>query len=81
MQQAGLGDYCQDASRLDPDLLIRQFTELEQRWGQLRPVVAERTAESAALVAEQFAELSAVVFGRPAAGQPVPDLESSTPAA
>jgi polysaccharide pyruvyl transferase WcaK-like protein len=81
MEQAGLGDYCQDASSVDLDLLIRQFTELEERWGQLRPVVAERTAASAALVAEQFDELSEVLFGRSAAGQPAPGLESSAPAA
>jgi polysaccharide pyruvyl transferase WcaK-like protein len=81
MEQAGLGEYCQDASTVDLDLLIRQFTELEERWGQLRPVVAERTAASAALVAEQFGELSAVLFGRSGAGQPAPGLESSAPAA
>jgi len=81
MEQAGLATYCQDASRLDLDLLIRQFTELEERWGQLRPQVAERTAASAAIVMQQFDELSELLFGRSAAGRPAAGLESSAPAA
>jgi polysaccharide pyruvyl transferase WcaK-like protein len=81
MEQAGLGDYCQDASNVDVELLIRQFTELEERWSQLRPVVAERTVASAALVAAQFDELSVVLFGRSEAEQPAPGLESSASAA
>jgi polysaccharide pyruvyl transferase WcaK-like protein len=62
MADMGLGEFCQDLDALDADLLIKQFTELESRSAELRPVVAERSAAKARLVSGQFAELSDVLF-------------------
>lgn len=62
MADVGLGEFCQDADAMDVDLLIKQFTELESRSAELRPIVAERSAAKVRQVGDQFAELSAVLF-------------------
>jgi len=62
MADAGLSDFCQLVGRLDVDLLIEQFTELENRSAQLRQKIAERNAVNARLLDDQFATLSAVLF-------------------
>ena len=62
MAEMGLGEFCQSAHSLDVDRLIRQFTELESRSGQLRETLTERSAAKVRLVDHQFAALSAELF-------------------
>jgi len=62
MADAGLSEFCQFAGRLDVDLLIEQFTELENRSAELRQKIAERNVANARLLDDQFATLSAVLF-------------------
>lgn len=62
MAEMGLAEFCQSASSLDVDRLIRQFTELESRSGQLRRTLLERSAAKTQLVQHQFAALSAILF-------------------
>ena len=62
MAEMGLAEFCQSARSLHLDRLIRQFTELESRSGQLRQTLKERSAEKARVLDHQFAVLSAVLF-------------------
>ena len=62
MADAGLGEYCQWASSLDLRRLIEQFTDLEERSGELTPAIVERSAANARMLDAQFAELSSVVL-------------------
>jgi polysaccharide pyruvyl transferase WcaK-like protein len=62
MTDMGLAEFCQDANSLDADLLIKQFTEVESRFPELRQTIAERTADNARLLEHQFVELSAMLF-------------------
>jgi polysaccharide pyruvyl transferase WcaK-like protein len=62
MAEMGLAEFCQSARSLHLDRLIRQFTELESRSGQLRQTLIERSAEKARVLDHQFAMLSAVLF-------------------
>ena len=55
MADAGLSEFCQFANSLDVDLLIKQFTELENRSAELRRTIAERNVANAQLLDEQFA--------------------------
>jgi len=72
MRDMGLSGFCQPANAIDGDRLIEQFRELERHSGELRQQIAERNQANAGLVAQQFAELTAVLFrgfsdgGRPA---------------
>jgi polysaccharide pyruvyl transferase WcaK-like protein len=63
MTEMGLAEFCQHARTLDPDRLIKQFTELESRSAQLTLTMMEHTAENARLLKHQFAMLSALLFG------------------
>jgi polysaccharide pyruvyl transferase WcaK-like protein len=63
MTRMGMSRYYQEARSLDVDRLIEQFTELESRAPELRQLIAERNAALARQVDQQFAELSAVLFG------------------
>lgn len=67
MAAVGLAGFCQHADALDVDRLIEQFTELTGRSAELRQVIAERNAEFARDVADQFAALSALLLPAPAA--------------
>jgi polysaccharide pyruvyl transferase WcaK-like protein len=62
MADMGLPEFCQSASSLDVDLLIKQFKELESRSAELRQTMTERNAANVRLLADQFAVLSAVLF-------------------
>jgi polysaccharide pyruvyl transferase WcaK-like protein len=68
MADAGLSEFCQFTSSLDVGLLIKQFTELENRSAQLRRMITERNMVNAQFLDEQFAALSALLFptGKPA---------------
>ena len=72
MADMGLSEFCQDVKSLDVDLLIKQFTELQERAAQLKPPIAECCRAQAALLAQQFAELSAVLFPRAEAAPSTP---------
>jgi polysaccharide pyruvyl transferase WcaK-like protein len=65
MAEMGLGDFCQPVNELDVDRLIEQFEELERRASDVRPPMQARNAAKTRLGAEQFAELSAVLFDSP----------------
>lgn len=62
MTDAGLSEFCQFTNQLDVDLLIEQFTKLENRSASLREKIAERNMANARLLDDQFATLSAVLF-------------------
>ena len=62
MEDMGLPEFWQYADSLDVGKLIEQFTKLESNADQLQTVIAERNAESARLVAEQFTALDAQLF-------------------
>lgn len=63
MVDTGLAEYCQSVNSLDVDLLIKQFTDLESRAAQVRSAITERNQTYRRLVEQQFAELSALLFG------------------
>lgn len=62
MAEMGLSGFCQSVDTLDVGRLTEQLTELESRSAQLRQVMRERNTAYARLLADQFAELSAVLF-------------------
>ena len=62
MADAGLSEFCQDVKSLDVDLLIKQFTELQERSAELKPPIEKSCETQAARVGQQFADLSAVLF-------------------
>ena len=64
MADLGVAEYCQNVKELDVDLLIKQLDELEERSAELRETLKERHAAKRRLLQRQFAELSAVLFGR-----------------
>jgi polysaccharide pyruvyl transferase WcaK-like protein len=80
MADMGLSEFCQFANTFDVDRLIEQFTALQARSGQLSAVMAERNAEKAQLLEQQFARLSTLLFpaargaGTPAGRKPVGEI-------
>ena len=62
MADMGLSEFCQFANTFDVDRLIEQFTALQGRSSQLSQAMAERNAEKARLLDQQFAELSRLLF-------------------
>jgi polysaccharide pyruvyl transferase WcaK-like protein/O-antigen/teichoic acid export membrane protein len=62
MASMGQSEFCESASRLDVDRLIRLFADLESRAGLVGQVIAERNVAIAELIDGQFAALSAVLF-------------------
>lgn len=65
MTEMGLGDFCQDARRIDVDTLIEQFTEVSELAGRITPMLVERSAQKVARLAHQYDVLSASL-GMPA---------------
>ncbi|HEY3958090.1 MAG TPA: polysaccharide pyruvyl transferase family protein [Streptosporangiaceae bacterium] len=63
MADMGLGEYCQSARALDVELLIKQFTELQNPAPGLRRAMLERGAGKARRLDEQFALLSRTLIG------------------
>ncbi len=63
MAAMGMAGFCQSARSVDLDRLIKQFIELESRSAELRQLMKERAADYARLLDDQFATLSAVLFG------------------
>ena len=72
MADMGLSEFCQFANTFDVDRLIEQFKELQGRSNQLSQTMAERNADKARLLEQQFARLSALLFpaGRQARTEP-----------
>jgi polysaccharide pyruvyl transferase WcaK-like protein len=62
LAKMGLAEFCQSAKSPNIDVLIEQFTELEKRQEELRRTIAEGNAACEQDVANQFADLSAVLF-------------------
>jgi polysaccharide pyruvyl transferase WcaK-like protein len=62
MASMGLSEFSQDANSLDVDLLIKQFTEIESRFPELRQTILERNEVNAQLLSDQFAKLSSVLL-------------------
>jgi polysaccharide pyruvyl transferase WcaK-like protein len=63
MADMGLSEFCLPAKTFEVDQLIERFTELQGRSAELTQTMAERNAEKARLLDQQFAELSRLLFG------------------
>ncbi len=62
MADMGLSEFCLPVRTFDVDRLIERFTELRSRAAELTPAMADRSAEKARLLDQQFAELSRLLF-------------------
>ena len=62
MEDMGLSEFCQHANDISFDRLVEQFTMLEKNVDQLQVTLAERNAELAAKLSEQFTVLDAQLF-------------------
>jgi polysaccharide pyruvyl transferase WcaK-like protein len=62
MADMGLSEFCLPAKTFDVDQLIERFTELQGRSAELTQTMADRNAEKARLLDQQFAELSGLLF-------------------
>jgi polysaccharide pyruvyl transferase WcaK-like protein len=63
MEDMGLPEFWQHANDVDFGRLIEQFSKLETNSAQLRETIAQRNAELAAKLSDQFTVLDAVLFG------------------
>jgi polysaccharide pyruvyl transferase WcaK-like protein len=63
MADMGLPDFYEPVGSLDVDELIQRFSELERRSAELRQVLTKRNLVTSQLLDDQFAVLSAVLFG------------------
>jgi polysaccharide pyruvyl transferase WcaK-like protein len=61
MADMGVAEFCQPASPLDVEELIKRFTELENRSSQIRQLLTERNLSAEQRLEEQFAALSALL--------------------
>jgi polysaccharide pyruvyl transferase WcaK-like protein len=72
MADMGLSEFCLPARDFTLDQLIERFTELRGRAAELTQTMADRNAEKARLLDQQFAGLSRLLFpGRKQARGPV----------
>ena len=62
MAGMGLGEFCQQARSVDFDLLVKQFTTLQDRSDELRQILVERNLAATRRLEHQFAALSDVLF-------------------
>ncbi len=72
MADMGLAQFRVDASALDAEQLIRQFTELESRSAELRHTIEQRTAGKVERLDHQFALLSSLLLPAFPVAQPAP---------
>ena len=63
MAEMGLEGFTQRAKSVSFDRLVEQFTELENRSAELRQTLLERNEMNAQRLKDQFAALSAALFG------------------
>jgi polysaccharide pyruvyl transferase WcaK-like protein len=63
MAEMGLDGFTQRAKDVGFDRLVEQFTELENRSAELRQTLLERNEMNAQRLKDQFAALSAALFG------------------
>jgi polysaccharide pyruvyl transferase WcaK-like protein len=61
----GLADFCHTARFPDAQILIEQFTQLQQRRAELRQSIIEGNAAYGCNVARQFSEVSSVLLEQP----------------
>jgi len=64
MADLGLSEYCLPAGSLDVEVLKARFTELESRRDEITPEIQKVVKERSAAAAEQFTEISRVLFRR-----------------
>lgn len=76
MEDVGLAEYCQDAWAIDVARLKTQFTDCEARSEQLRDKIKDIISERSQRSAEQFSELTRVLFP---AGPAAPAAASQAP--
>jgi polysaccharide pyruvyl transferase WcaK-like protein len=69
MTDMGLSEFRQSAKSLDFGRLIEQFMALEKRQAELRQTIADHSMTNVRLLDEQFAQLSAVLFGTDGSAQ------------
>jgi polysaccharide pyruvyl transferase WcaK-like protein len=69
MADMGMSGFCQSARSLDAELLIKQFTELENRSAEVQRTLQERNAAKAEGIHRQFSFLSALLFPAPASAR------------
>ncbi len=69
MARMGLGAYCHPAREADADRLLDRFRALERRSAELRQILAERNADAARRLEDQFTALTAALF--PTGGHPM----------
>jgi polysaccharide pyruvyl transferase WcaK-like protein len=62
MTELGMGDYCQDITALDASLLFKKLNVMADGSEELREAMEARHAVKAELLAEQFAQISAVLL-------------------
>ena len=78
MAETGLAEFCQPADHLNARMMNGQLAELQKRSAEVRSLIAERNAERAARVAEQFSALSGLLFER-TPGRGTADEEAVVP--
>lgn len=76
MARFGLAEFCQRAHSVDFDLLVEQFTALEDRREQFTESLVRLGAEVTGAMDDQFAALSAALF--PARERPAGDAAPAT---
>jgi polysaccharide pyruvyl transferase WcaK-like protein len=54
LEGVGLGKYCQPLAELDLQRLIDQFTELEARGNEVKPMIGQKAKEYRSLLEEQY---------------------------
>ena len=61
MSQMGLSEYCQDINRLNVDLLIEQFCDLEKNAETLKPLIKDKAEEFRKALDEQYERIFRVL--------------------
>jgi len=57
MAGVGMGNYCQDIDRLDVDVLVQQFLELEKNADIVKPVIEEKVEQYRKALDRQYAHI------------------------
>ena len=57
MAGMGMGEYCQNIDRLDVDLLVEQFLELEKNAGIVKPLIEGKVEHYRKALDQQYAHI------------------------
>ena len=57
MAGVGMGDYCQNIDRLDVEVLVQQFLELEKNAGIVKPVIEEKVEQYRKALDRQYSHI------------------------